>query len=139
MKLSRIAGVLVAILLIAPALLAAEDLTGKWSGTFITSMNGGAPKDDVAHMVLKHTGKELGGSAGPSADEQWQISKGTVTVTGTAPKETTKVSFDVAMGDGAGPTLHFDLDLVDGHLKGNAKAAMDGMTMTAVVDLTRLK
>ena len=139
MKLNRIASALVAILLIAPALLAAEDLTGKWSGSFVTSMNGGTPKDDVAYMVLKQTGKELGGSAGPSADQQWQISKGTITVTGTAPKETTKVSFDVAMGDGAGPTLHFDLDLVDGHLKGNAKAAMDGMEMSAVVDVARVK
>jgi hypothetical protein len=137
MKFSRIAGVLVVILLVAPALLAAEDLTGQWSGTFITSMNGGAPKDDVAHMVLKHTGKEIGGSAGPNADMQWPIVKGTITVAGTAPKETTKVAFDVQMGEG--PLLHFDLDLIDGHLKGNAKAEMNGMTMTAVVDVTRLK
>jgi hypothetical protein len=137
MKLSRITGVLVAILLIAPALLAAEDLTGKWGGSFITSMNGGTPKDDVAHMVLKQTGKELSGSAGPNADMQWPIVKGAITVAGTAPKETTKVSFDVQMAEG--PVLHFDLDLVDGHLKGNAKAEMNGMTMSAVVDVTRLK
>jgi hypothetical protein len=139
MKLSRIASVLVVALLLSPALFAAEDLTGKWTGTFVTSMNGEAPNNDTALMVFKHTGKELTGTAGPNVGQQWTIQKGTVTVTGAAGKEQTKVAFDVPMGEGAGPTLHVELELVGGRLKGNAKAEMDGMKLTAVIDLQREK
>ena len=139
MKLTRIASAFVAILFVAPSLFAAEDLTGKWSGTFVISMNGGAAQNEAAYMVLKHTGKELTGTAGPSVDRQWPILKGTVTVAGTAPKESTKVSFDVQDHGEAGPLMHFELELIDGHLKGNAKAEQDGMSMTAVLDLTRVK
>ena len=139
MKSSRIASAFVAILLVVPTLFAAEDLSGKWSGTFVASMNGGASETETAYMVLKHAGKELTGTAGPSEDRQWPILKGTVAVAGAAPKQTTKVSFDVHADAGSGPLLHFELELVDGHLKGNAKAEQNGMTMTAVLDLTRVK
>src|SRR5688572_6886581 len=139
MKLNRIASAFVAILLVAPTLFAAEDLTGEWSGTVVVSMNGGAAENESAHMTLKHTGKELTGMAGPSVDRQWPILKGTVVVSGTAPKESTKVSFDVQDHGTTGPMLHFELELIDGHLKGTAKAEQDGMTMNAVVDVTRVK
>ena len=139
MKISRIASAFVAVLLLAPTLFAAEDLSGKWSGSFLASMNGGAQENESAYMVLKHSGKELTGTAGPSEDRQWPILKGTIVVSGTAPKETTKASFDVQADGGSGPLLHFELDLIDGHLKGNAKAEQNGMTMTAVIDLTRVK
>jgi hypothetical protein len=139
MKSSRIASVFVAILLVVPSLFAAEDLTGKWTGTFVASMNGGASETETAYMVLKHAGKELTGTAGPSVDRQWPILKGTIVVAGTAPKESTKALFEVAAGDGAGPLMRFELELIDGHLKGNAKAEQDGMSMTAVLDLTRVK
>jgi len=139
MKFNRVAPVFVAILLVVPTLFAAEDLTGKWSGTFVVSMNGGAQENESAYMVLKHTGKELTGTAGPSVERQWTILKGTVVVSGTAPKETTKVSFDVQDHGATGPMLHFELELIDGHLKGNAKAEEGGMAMTAVLDLTRVK
>ncbi len=139
MKLTRIASALVALLLVAPTVFAAADLTGKWSGTFVVSMNGGAQENESAHMVFKHSGKELTGTAGPTVDRQWPILKGSVVVSGAAPKETTKVSFDVQAGEGGGPIMHFELELIDGHLKGNAKAEQDGMTMTAALDLTRVK
>ena len=137
MNFSRFASVLVAIVLLTPGLFAAEDLTGKWTGSFKTSMNGGETKDDVAYMLIKHTGAELTGSAGPSVDQQWPIVSGKVTVASVAGKDSTKAAFDVQLAEG--PLLHFDLELVEGHLKGNAKAEMDGMTMTAVVDVTKAK
>ena len=138
MKLTRVASAFVAILLLAPTLFAAEDLTGKWTGSFVMSMNG-QTETEGAYMELKHVGKELTGTAGPSADRQWPIQKGTIVVSGAAPKESTKASFDVQEGGGSGPLLHFELELIDGHLKGNAKAEQNGMSMTAVIDLTRVK
>ena len=137
MKLSRFAGALVAVVLVTSSLFAAEDLTGKWSGTFVATMNGGSPDNDAAHMVLKQTGTELTGTAGPSLDRQMPIQKGTILVAKIGGKDTTKVSFDVPLAEG--PVLHFDLELIDGHLKGKANAEQDGIKLTAVVDVTRVK
>ena len=139
MKLSRVASALVVVLLLTPALFAAEDLSGKWTGSFVISINGGESRDDVAFMVLKHAGTTRTGTAGPNEGEQWPIAKGTITVTKAGDKESTKASFDVQPEGGAGPALHFDLELIEGRLKGKAKAEQDGMTMTAVIDLARVK
>ena len=104
---------------------ASQDLTGTWAGTFVMTMDG-ATRDDVALMVLKQTGKELTGTAGPNADQQWQIVKGVV--------DGAKVTFEVQAD---GPAIAFQLTLVDGHLKGTAKAEQDGRSMSAVVDVQR--
>ena len=112
-------------LLLASAVLAADDLTGKWAGSFIISVDG-QTKDDVAYMVLTQKGTELTGTVGPNADQQWPILKGKV--------EGSKVTFEVQSD---GPLVKFDLTLADGHLKGEAKAEHDGQTMKAAVDVQR--
>jgi hypothetical protein len=104
------------------------NLSGTWTGTFAPD-----PSDvDRIHAVLKHTGKELTGTAGPSAETQYNVTKGVVAQT----KEGTTVTFLVATN---GPVLQFELKLVDGHLKGTAKAERDGQKLSAVVDLERAK
>ena len=137
-RFSRLASAFVAIVLITPALIAAEDLSGKWSGSFNISMNGGESRESTVFMVAKHSGKELTGTVGPNEGEQWPIVKGTVTVTGSAGKEATKASFDVHPQDG-GPPLHVELELVGGRLKGVGKAEDSGMSMSAVLDMARVK
>lgn len=137
MKLSRFAGAVVAVLLFTPSLFAAEDLTGKWSGKFVATMDGGTPNEDVAYMTFKQTGTDLAGTAGPGVDRQMPIQKGTIVVAKVGAKETTTASFDVQLEEG--PVLHFELELIDGHLKGKAKAEQGGMTLTATVDVTRVK
>ena len=112
-------------LLLASAVLAADDLTGKWSGSFNITIEG-QTKDDVAYMVLTQKGTELTGTVGPNADQQWPILKGKV--------EGSKVTFEVQSD---GPLVKFDLTLADGHLKGEAKAEHDGQTMKAAVDVQR--
>lgn len=113
-------------LLLASALLAAADgVTGKWAGNFVITLDG-ETKDDVAYMVLKQDGTELTGTAGPNAEQQWPIQTGKV--------EGNKLTFAVQSD---GPLVKFDLTLVDGHLKGEAKAEHDGHTMKAVMDLQR--
>lgn len=117
--------VLLALLLVAPVFGAQTDFSGTWSGTFVISVDGDA-HDDQALMILTQKGAELTGSAGPAEDRQWPISKGKV--------DGATAEFDV---QSEGPLVHFTLKIVDGHLKGEAKAEMDGHKMTGTVDLQR--
>ncbi len=121
-KLARVIGFA---FLLAVTVLAADDLTGKWSGSFNITMEG-QTQDEVIYLVLKQNGTELTGTAGPNVDKQWPILKGKV--------EGSKVMFDVQSD---GPLVKFDLTLADGHLKGQAKAEHEGMTMKAAVDAQR--
>ena len=127
--MKRLVSIISVVVLLASALMAmgAEDLTGKWTGSFIINMDG-ETKDDVAYMVLKQSGTELTGTAGPGADQQWPLLKGKV--------DGNKVTFEVQTD---GPLLKFELTLADGHLKGDAKAEHDGHTMKAAVDVQRQK
>ena len=111
-------------LLLASALLAADDLTGKWAGSFNITMEGES-HDDAVYIVLKQNGTELTGTAGPNADKQWPL-KGKV--------EGNKATFEVQSD---GPLVKFELTLADGHLKGEAKAEHEGHSMKAVVDAQR--
>jgi hypothetical protein len=113
---------------LAPVLMAAEDLTGKWSGSFVMTFSDGGSKDSTAFMDIKQKEAEITGTAGESPDRQWAIQKGKI--------EGNKVIFEVQT---EGPLIKFELTLVDGHLKGEAKAEHEGKSMKAAVDLQRQK
>ena len=115
-------------LLLAPSLMAAEDLTGKWSGSFVITFSDGETKDSTAFMDLKQKGAELTGTAGENPNSQWTIQKGKV--------EGNKVTFQVQTD---GPLVKLELELVEGHLKGEATAEHEGRSMKAAVDLQRQK
>jgi hypothetical protein len=123
--MKKLIGGIALALALTMTLLAAEDLSGKWSGSFNITMDG-ETKNEAIYMNLTQKGAELTGTAGPSAEEQWPILNGKI--------EGTKVTFDVQADR---PIVKFDLTLTDGHLKGNAKAELDGKTMTVVVDAQR--
>ena len=133
---NRFASALIAVVLVAPAVFAAEDLTGKWGGSFVITMDSNPPRDEVVHMVATHKSTDLTGTIGPSPEQQMEILKGKVVTTKEAGKEVTKATFEV-LAEGA--TIHFDLALIDGHLKGKAKGEHDGHTMSVAVDMTRVK
>jgi hypothetical protein len=116
------------VLLLAPILMVADDLTGKWSGSFVVTFSDGNTKDAVAFMDLKQMGAELTGTAGESPDKQWAIQKGKV--------EGNKISFEVQTDK---PLVKFELALIDGHLKGEARAEHEGNSMKAAVDMQRQK
>ena len=126
--MKRLVGVFSFVLLLAPVLLAADDLTGKWSGSFVITSSDGETKHDMAFMDLKQNGAELTGTAGEAPDRQWAIQKGKV--------EGNKVTFEVQT---EGPLIKFELTLVDGHLKGEARAEHEGKSAKAAVDLQRQK
>ena len=136
---SRFATVLIAVLMLAPAVFAAEDLTGKWGGSFVITMDGQPPREDVVHMVATHKGTELTGTVGPNPDRQWTILNGKVATTKVEGKEVTKITFEVVVDGDGGHKAQFDLALIGDHLKGTAKAEGDGHVMSVAVDMTRVK
>jgi hypothetical protein len=127
--MTRRAALIVIALLISPVLHAAgvQDLTGKWNGTFNMTVDGNQ-SDDVVFMNLTQKGNVVTGTAGPTLDRQWAIANGKV--------DGVKVTLDV---QSEGPLVKFTLTLVDGRLKGDALAEMDGQKMTATVDVGRSK
>jgi hypothetical protein len=138
MNSSRVVRAMVLVLLLSPTLFAAEDLTGKWDGSFIISADGNPPMTDKAHMVAKQDKGVLTGTIGPDENEQYEILKGKIETVKEGGKDVTKVSFDVVAG-ASGPLAHATLTLVDGHLKGTLLAEQEGHKMTATMDLTRIK
>jgi hypothetical protein len=143
---SRIARTLALVLLLSPVLYAAaasyapEDITGKWAGTFIVNHDG-QTEDSTVHMVVaKQTGADLTGTIGENAENQWPIEKGKIETAKVEGKDVTKITFDVHVGGSPdGPLAHFVLALANGHIKGDAKAEKDGQSMSAVIDMQRLK
>ncbi len=67
-----------ALALFAFPAIAAEDFSGKWSGTFSGIGPDGTQQTESILMVLVHKGAELTGTAGPFADNQRKIEKGKV-------------------------------------------------------------
>ena len=105
---------------------AASDFSGKWSGSFVPTGSDGQNNNSQAFMDLKQSGTEITGTAGPSPEKQWTIMKGKV--------DGNKITFEVQSDE---PLIRFELTLVDGHLKGEAKAEQGGRSMSATLDLQR--
>ena len=78
---------------------------------------------------LRQKDKVLTGTAGPNADRQWKIDKGTV--------DGSTVKFQVQQPDG--PLRTFTLALVDARLQGEMLAELNGQSFTTKVDLGRAK
>lgn len=112
-------------LLLAPVALAA-DLGGTWTGSFVITLPDGKTKNDTALLRLKQNGAEITGTAGPNADQQWPIQNGHV--------EGDKITFEIA---NEGHTMTFELAMVDGHLKGEARGEPGSKIPTAALDLAR--
>ena len=106
----------------------AADLTGTWSGTFTITMPDGKTNDDTVHLVLKQSGGTITGTAGPSADQQLPIAKGTITGN--------KVALELPVPDGL---FKFDCTLEGDHLKGDVTRTSGGQSTKAKMDATRQK
>ena len=120
-----------AFLLTALPVFAAEDFSGKWSGTFKGIGPDGSQVTESIFLNLVHKGAELTGTAGPSQETQWKIANGKV--------DGNKLSFLVENPDNAGLVARLNLALEEGHLKGDFIAEKGGEKLTAKVDVTRVK
>lgn len=114
-----------ALVLAAPA---DVNLSGKWTGSFdMTSPDGEVHNSGIV-MVLKHTGSEVTGTAGPEEGEQYPIVNGKV--------DGEKITLEVHR---EGRVIKFDLAMAGDRIKGGARMEADGDTRTAKVDVARAK
>jgi hypothetical protein len=109
------------------------DLTGAWTGTFTSKTSTGEPDEDPAYLQLTQNGAELTGTGGPTPARQMAIMNGKVATV----KDVTTVTFQIVEGDAP---ISFDLQFIDGRIKGKATATMpDGTKREAVLDVGRAK
>ncbi len=104
------------------------DISGKWSGSFVATTPEGETQNATAFLLLKQSGSEIKGSVGPSEDEQFPIVTGKI--------EGNRITIEA---DHDGHTLKLTLVLAEDHIKGDAAMATDERTMTAKIDVTRVK
>src|SRR5215207_1238402 len=115
--MKTLAAVAFLLLTMVPAQAQKTDLTGKWSGTLTRTAPDGRTQSIDFMFDLTQKGKELTGTAGPSADRQWAIEKGG-TVDGA------RVKFRVQQPEGAMRT--FTLALIKDRLQGEMLAQPPG-------------
>ena len=113
----------------APAQAQTKDLTGKWTGGMTRTAPNGQTQTIDFMFDLKQDGKAVTGTVGPNAERQWPIEKGVV--------DGAKVTFQVQQPNG--PLRTFKLALVEGRLKGDMIAEMNGQSFEAKVDAERAK
>jgi hypothetical protein len=118
--MKRVALVLMLFLFLAPNLLAAEDLSGKWAGTLLMTMDGKEQNGPML-LVLKQTGSTFTGTAGPDEKRQNAATvKGTVETVKKDGEDVTKVTLDLTP-NGDDLAIRFALTLEDGRLKGKGQ------------------
>lgn len=119
-----------ALLLAVSALTAMADtnITGTWSGSFNVTGPNGETQDGGAYLVLKQNGGEITGTAGPTEEQQFPITKGKI--------EGAKITLEV---DHEGNAIKLDLVLADDRITGEANLSAEGQNLKAKVDVTRVK
>jgi len=116
-----------AALILSTSLLLAADFSGRWTGKTKLSIDGQV-QEDTMHLVLKHSGDRVTGTAGPTPDQQAPIRNGKV--------EGNRLTFEMPVPNGL---FQFDLTLEDDHLKGNIVATAQGQSFKATLDAARVK
>ena len=106
----------------------AADLSGTWNGTFKITMPNGQTTNDTVHLVLKQDGARVTGTAGPSADQQRPIARGTI--------EGARILFELPVPEGI---FKFDLSLDGDHLRGDVTRRAGAESIKARMDAMRAK
>ena len=127
--MKTLAAIALLILTAGPTHAQKPSLTGKWTGTLTQTAPDGRTQSIEFMFVLTQKEKELTGTAGPNADRQWAIEKGTV--------DGTKIKFQVQQPDG--PLRTFTLALIEDRLQGEMLAVLNDQSFTTKVDLGRAK
>lgn len=127
--MKKLAVVALAVFALAAGLSAqAANFSGKWEGT-LTGINADGTTRQPGGIVfnLTHKGKELTGTAGPSAEQQLTIAKAVV--------NGSKASFEVTQPNG---TLHkLTFTLVKGKIVGDMVSEANGEKRNGKFELTK--
>jgi hypothetical protein len=105
------------------------DITGTWSGP-MEMKRGGETRQDSAHLVLTQSGNDVKGTAGPTAERQWAIKKGSVN------GEDIQLEVENEQGRKMVLQLKVDGEKLTGDLKGEGG---DGEPFTGKMVLSRQK
>ena len=119
---------LVLALLAAGIAVADNTVTGKWTGAFHSTSPDGETRESTAVMLLKQTGNDITGTAGPSENEQHLTLKGKI--------DGDKITL---AAEDEGRTVHFDLVLAADRITGDMNMVHSGQTAKAKIDVTRAK
>jgi hypothetical protein len=101
-------------------------ITGAWSGTINWLKDGKVVDDDPIHLLLKHDGAVMTGSAGPVAERQYPMTKGKAVTT----KDGTAITFEVTAGE---LVINFNLKFANGELTGSAEGQKGAEKRTATI------
>jgi len=104
----------------------AGSVTGTWSGKWDLPAAAG---DQPHYMVLQQQGDTVSGTAGPSADQQFDIRDGKAAGD--------KLTFEVALPDGQ--VMRFEFKVEGETLTGQAQIEAGGRSMTVKLSAKRVK
>ena len=127
--MKTLAALAILMITMAPVQAQKTNVTGKWTGTLTRTAPDGRTQSIEFIFNLTQKGKELTGTAGPSAERQWKIEKGVV--------DGTKVTFQVQQPDG--PLRKSALTLVKDRLQGPMTLEFQGQSAEVKVDMGRAK
>ena len=114
------------LLALTAAISFSADASGTWTGTLTPAASGRA---EPAHLVLKHEGDKLAGTAGPNADRQLPIRNGKA--------ENGHLTFEVV--DPGQVVGRFDLRQEGNEITGDVTREREGNTQTAKLAVKRAK
>jgi len=114
------------LLLLASMLSIAGSVTGTWSGKWDVPAAAG---DQPHYMVLHQQGDTVSGTAGPGADQQFDIRDGKLAGD--------KLTFEVALPDGQ--VMRFEFKVDGETLTGQAQIEAGGRSMTVKLSAKRVK
>ena len=127
--MKTLAAIAVLLMTMAPVQAQKTNVTGKWTGTLTRTAPDGRTQSIEFIFNLTQKGKALTGTAGPTAERQWEIEKGAV--------DGTKVTFQVQQPEG--PLRKCALNLVKDRLQGDMTLEFNGQTAVVKVDMGRAK
>ncbi len=124
--------ILVCFVLFAALAMAAAttDISGKWSGSFTTTAPDGQTETHGAVLLLKQSGSDITGTAGPNEGEQYPITKGNI--------QGDKITLELVNNN---HSFRFAVVLVGERIKGDITLTEtdSGDSRTAKLDVGRVK
>ena len=112
----------------AGSALADTNVSGTWTGSFHAIGADGEARESTAVLMLKQSGSEITGTAGPNENEQHLAVKGKI--------EGDKITLGA---EDEGRTVHFDLVLAADRITGDMTMIHSGQTAKARIDVRRAK